>query len=316
MSDPPHDGAELDQLRAFEAIARLGTVGAAADELGRTQPAISARLGALEEAWRTRLFLRRPRGMELTPEGHRLLVPARDLLESASALDRAAGLPLAREAAVRLGSGDALGRDLVPRVLRRLLAERPGTSVRVREGSGRRLAEDLRAGEIDVALLPVEAAAGGGLERRPLVTSPVDVLLPPGGARGRRALRPAHLDGEPLVLLLPGSSFRQRVERSWEEEGSSLAVAVEVGSYSLVRRFVAAGLGAAPVPRVAFPGEAEDDVRRVRLDGVQPVSWDVATRAGAPLPSATSLFIDLLQDESGRIGCRAGVARGSGRGKG
>jgi DNA-binding transcriptional LysR family regulator len=51
----------VDELRAFVAVARMGSVGRAAKILARTQPTISARVAALEEVWGTRLFLRMAR---------------------------------------------------------------------------------------------------------------------------------------------------------------------------------------------------------------------------------------------------------------
>ena len=75
-SDPPvlpRVAAEVAELTAFVTVARARTVGRAARWLGRTQPSISARLASLERTWNTRLFRRVARGMELTPEGARLL---------------------------------------------------------------------------------------------------------------------------------------------------------------------------------------------------------------------------------------------------
>ena len=72
----PDPACDVPGLRAFVAVARLGSVSAAALELGRTQPSVSARLAALEESWGTRLFRRGSRGMTLTPEGAGLLAGA------------------------------------------------------------------------------------------------------------------------------------------------------------------------------------------------------------------------------------------------
>ncbi len=71
--------------------------------------------------------------------------------------------------------------------------------------------------------------------------------------------------------------------------------AVEVGNLSLVRRFVAAGLGVAPVPAVAFGRRNQPGVERRRLTGIEPVRYDHAVRAGVPLPEATRRLLELLR---------------------
>jgi hypothetical protein len=128
-------------------------MGRAAALLNRTQPSISARIAALESAWKTRLFRRAARGMELTPEGARLLPGAESVLRGLEELDREAGLPVVAPGELRVGSGDALGRRLLPGALAKLLREQPELEIHLREGTGRLLIEALRDGEIDLALV-------------------------------------------------------------------------------------------------------------------------------------------------------------------
>ena len=75
-----------------------------------------------------------------------------------------------------------------------------------------------------------------------------------------------------------------------------LRAAVEVGSYSLVRRFVAAGLGPAPVPAIAFAADEHehDGIVVRRLAGAGSFAWDVAVRDGAPMPSSAAETRDRL----------------------
>jgi LysR family hydrogen peroxide-inducible transcriptional activator len=247
---------DLEALRAFVAVARQAHVGRAAARLGRTQPSISARLARLEAAWDTRLFRRHPRGMTLTPEGARLLPLAEAVLRAEHVLQEAAGAPIGGPRELRLGAGDALGRELLPRTVARLLAADPGLEVRLVEGPGPRLLRALQEADIDVALVVAGETVPPGIEAAPLLESAVDLLLPAGTAPRLRRLPPAFLSQRPLVLLQPGSAFRRHVEGVFAREGIRPQAAVEVGNLSLVRRFVAAGLGVAPVPAVAFAGEA------------------------------------------------------------
>ena len=250
----PDPRVDVAGLRAFVAVARAGTVARAAGLLGLAQPSVSARLAQLERAWETRLFRRRARGMTLTPEGARLLPLAEAVLRGMEELDRAAGLPAAPAGELRVGAGDALGRESLPRALAALLAREPGLEVRLREGPGPRLLEALREGEIDLALVvgPPDPPPADGIDLEPWL-SPRSGSCSPARA-GRRPGRSVHraLAGERLVALQPGSGFRRHLEAAFAAARLAFRPAVEVGNLSLVRRFVAAGLGVAPVPAIAF----------------------------------------------------------------
>jgi DNA-binding transcriptional LysR family regulator len=286
---------DVPGLETFVAVARAGSVGRAAERLARTQPSISARLSALESTWGTKLFRRHARGMTLTPEGARLLPLAEAALESLGALDRAAGLPASGHDELRIGAGDALGREVVPGAIARLLKSHPALPIRVVEGPAPRLLEALRAGEIDLALVAgASHGAAAGVSFEPLLSSPVDLLVhakDPGG----RETTIERLRDKRLVTLQRGSGFRRHLEEAWSAAGVPFRPAVEVGNLSLVRRFVAAGLGVAPVPAIAFSRDRGDRTSaRRRLRGVPPVPYGLARRVGVPLATAAARFVQLL----------------------
>jgi len=289
---------DVAALETFVAVARLGSVVRAADRLGRTQPSLSARLSALETAWGTKLFRRHARGMSLTPEGARLLGLAESALQGLAAVDRAAGLPLAETHELRVGAGDALGRELLPRALVVLLRESPRLSIRLLEGNSPGLIEALRAGEIDLALVAGASArdlAGRGIEFGSLLESRVDLLVPTGD-HSKAPATVASLASRRIVSLQRGSGFRRHLEDAFAEAGVPFRPAVEVGNLSLVRRFVASGLGVAPVPAVAFPQVARlKGVACRRLRGVAPVPYAAAFRAGVPLAPPAERLLGFLR---------------------
>ncbi|MDX1388184.1 MAG: LysR substrate-binding domain-containing protein, partial [Acidobacteriota bacterium] len=254
------------------------------------------RLASLEEVWGTRLFRRGARGMTLTPEGARLLPRAEAVLGSLEDLERAAGVPVAGPGQVRVGAGDALGRALLPRALRKLLRETPGLGVRILEGPGSRLLEALRRGEIDLALVVFSDDIPDDVDAERVLESEVDLLLPRGRPlRGRHSVSARVLDDEPVVTLQPGSRFREHLESSLTRLRVAFDPAVEVGNLSLVRRFVSAGLGVGPVPAVAFPpGEPGPNVERRRLRDVPAVGYYRVVRRGVPLPPPTLRLVELL----------------------
>ena len=289
--------SDVGGLRAFVTVARLGTVGRAAEALGRTQPSISARLADLERQWETRLFRRAPRGMELTPEGTRLLPMAELVLQQLSELDRAAGIPVTPAAELRIGAGDAIGRRRLPKALASMLRKTDDLDVRVREGSGPLLLQALRDGEIDVAfVLEGDGVVDDAFDVEPLLESEVVLLAPRGEIEGHeRALPLKALADRRLVVLQSGSRFREHLERAFRQAEVSFHPAVEVGNLSLVRRFVAAGLGVAPVPSVAFSAHEAPGIVRRRLAGVPPLRYVQARRAGVPIPSATRVLVEKIR---------------------
>jgi DNA-binding transcriptional LysR family regulator len=292
--------ADVAALETFVAVARLGSVVRAALRLGRTQPSLSARLAALEADWGVKLFRRHARGMALTPEGAELLGLAEAALQSLAAVDTAAGRPSAGELEIRVGSGDALGRELLPRALASLKREQPALAVRVLEGATPRLLDALRAGEVDLALVtgpPGNFAGERGLTYELLFASPV-VLLTRRGSGSLRAATPKALQGRPIVSLQRGSGFRRHLEVAFAASNVPFTPAVEVGNLSLVRRFVAAGLGMAPVPAIAFPaGGKSAGVERRALRDIEPIAYGVASRAGMPRSETAHRFLELLRNQ-------------------
>jgi DNA-binding transcriptional LysR family regulator len=205
------------------------------------------------------------------------------VLAGLAALDEAAGRPAAGPAVLRLATGDALARALLPPLLARLRAAHPDALLEVREGPSDRLVETVRRGEVDLALVS-HAPAGNDLDVRQVLESSVALLLPESHrlARSGRGLALACLDGEPLVTLQPESAFRRHLASAFAAADLEFRPAVEVGNLSLVHRFVAAGLGLAPVPAVAFPEAPPRTALRAKLTGIAPVVYLAVRRAGSP----------------------------------
>jgi DNA-binding transcriptional LysR family regulator len=98
------------------------------------------------------------------------------------------------------------------------------------------------------------------------------------------------------VTLQRGSAFRRHLDEAFEVAGLRLRPAVEVGNLSLVRRFVAAGLGYAPVPSIAFPTVPPDSgIERRGLLGVSRLTYSMARRAGVPLGRVAAGLIEELR---------------------
>jgi DNA-binding transcriptional LysR family regulator len=109
---------EWSDLRVFLAIARDGTLGAAARRLGQTQPTMGRRLRALEETVGHSLFQRTSDGFVLTDEGHTVFRHAERIEEEALALERQlTGTENQLDGLLRISSTDWFGTYMLSPVL-------------------------------------------------------------------------------------------------------------------------------------------------------------------------------------------------------
>ncbi|MEY9228816.1 DNA-binding transcriptional LysR family regulator [Bradyrhizobium japonicum] len=109
---------DWSDLRIFLAIAREGTLGAAARKIGQTQPTMGRRLRALETALGQTLFQRTADGFVLTDEGAAVLRHAERIEEEALALQRhASGAETQLDGMLRLSSSDWFGTVMLSPVI-------------------------------------------------------------------------------------------------------------------------------------------------------------------------------------------------------
>ena len=155
---------ELRQLRYFLAVARYGSVTAAAEQLGRTQQAVSKSLQQLEERLGVRLFDRASGPARLTAFGDLLLEHARAaddaLRRFETEVQRARHL---QSEPLRLGVGPTAAAQIVPAALAMLSREIPGLRCEVDGGLVIDLLPKLQRGELDlvVVLTTVEGGDAG-----------------------------------------------------------------------------------------------------------------------------------------------------------
>jgi len=126
------NGMVLDwsDVRIFLAIARCGTLGAAAKRAGQTQPTLGRRLRALEEALGHTLFQRTSDGFVLTDDGAAVLSYAERMEEEALGFTRAlTGNEMQLTGPLRVSSSDWFGIHILTPVFARFLAKHPGISL-------------------------------------------------------------------------------------------------------------------------------------------------------------------------------------------
>src|SRR3954471_13993403 len=146
-------GLDPELLRAFVLIAEGASFTQAADQLGRTQSAISMQIRRLEEILGKTVLMRGKGGaITLTTHGRYLLTQARRILALNDEVITTFRAPTI-SGTVRLGTPDDYALSHIPGVLRRFAETHPAVQVDVVCSSSSHLVEKLKSGELDLTLV-------------------------------------------------------------------------------------------------------------------------------------------------------------------
>ncbi|NEA36422.1 LysR family transcriptional regulator [Streptomyces sp. SID13031] len=285
------------QLEYFVAVAEELSFTRAAQRLFTVQSTVSAAIRALETDLKTTLFDRSTRRVKLSDTGEALLPEAKAALD---ALDRARAVveeaSTGLRGSVRIGTMTRLGLVDLASLLGSFYQRYPLVDVQVTTSptgsSG--LADDVRHGRLDVALVGLSQPELTGLESRELATVRFAVLVPSSHRlAGATEVRLTDLAGERFVDMLRGFGNRTAVDRAFDLAGLPRRVQVEVPDLTTVPDYVRAGLGVAVVPEMELnetPG-----VARLRLVDAD-LSWtlSVITVSGKRPSRAVTALLDLL----------------------
>jgi DNA-binding transcriptional LysR family regulator len=272
-------------LQAFEAAARHGSFARAAEELARTEGAVSRQIGRLEAFLGVILFERVGNRVRLAPSGARYAVQVRETLDR---LERDSlylmGQP-AESASIDIAAIPTFAtRWLIPR-LKHFQSRNPNITVHIAE----RMEPFLLAGSGFDAAIHFEHPAWAGMHLHPLLE---EVLVP--------VCSPALLAGAgPNASLdaLPRLHRRQNPD-AWQSYAQASGIALSnsaIGArydlHSMLIEAALAGLGVALVPRLYIGAELEQG----RLVAPWPESKTVAKNFCLVLPEPIELAEGPLQ---------------------
>jgi DNA-binding transcriptional LysR family regulator len=300
---------DVTRLRVLVAVARYGSVTAAAQALNYAQPSISHHIARLEAETGARLLQRAGRGVRLTDAGRLLAERAEEIIGRLDAAENelAAHVGL-RQGRVRLASFPSALGTIVPAAAARLEAESPGMDLMLAEAEPPEALRMLRAGYVDVALVFRHYQQDADPE-------------PPGadeeGARGRLLLdEPVHLvtQLDDADAGLPGPpDLSAHAKRRWIAgcercrgylirqcalAGFTPQIAFTTDDYVAVQALVAAGLGVTTLPGLCLRAARHPGVRAVPLPGARRHVFAM-TYGEPPDPPATARLIDVLAIAAG-----------------
>ncbi|MGV9250314.1 LysR family transcriptional regulator [Streptomyces sp. NPDC003697] len=258
-----HRVPDLGALELLLAVARLGSLGGAARELGVTQPAASSRIRSMERQLGVALVDRSPRGSRLTEAGALVTDWARRVVEAAEAFDAGAqALRDRRDSRLRIAASMTIAEYLLPGWLIALRERRPDTAVSLLAGNSAVVAQRLLADEADLGFVE-GLTVPSGLDSAVVARDRLVVVTAPGHpwARRRRPLAAGELAETPLILREEGSGTRQVLDTAL---GGLARPLIELSSTTAVKASAVSGAGPAVLSELAV-GEELSLRRLVRI---------------------------------------------------
>lgn len=289
-----HTGSmTLAAWQTYLEVCRLGSLSAAAVELGYTQSAVSRQVAALERTAGARLLERRPRGVAPTAAGEAFRHHARIVVnEAARAVQSARDAPDEAALPLAIGATPAIAASIVPVALARLEAELGRLPWTLLPALTADLQSMVAGGEVDLAVVtdaPPGLSDDPRLERRLLGADEMCVMVPTGhpAASEERvgieafADEPWVEDNEGSAALLRTSARRVGFEPRIERTAFDL-----MGKMALV----AAGHAVALVPGVLTPSVRRDVVTVSLVDAPRRGIFAITRAAAEPHPAVDPLL--------------------------
>lgn len=285
---------DIRHLDALLAIAETGSFSAAAEVLHTVQSNVSEQIRQLERELGVPVLVRGRRGATPTEFGGVVLERARRIRGELDAMRVDLSLLQGLEAGhASLGVVGTASRWLVPELVADLRQRAPGVHLRINEGASERLAAEVVAHEVTMAVV-TEPILDARLAVEHLLEEDLVGLVPGNVDLGPGPVAFSALAAMSLILPPAGNPFRLEIDEVAAAHGLTLSVPVEVEGVRLIADLVAAGRGASILPETAVP-PGLSGLRTVSIVGMPPRRLALVTARHAYLSLADRAVRDSVR---------------------
>ncbi len=293
-------GGALEDVRAYCAVFELGSISAAARQLGTTKGGLSRRVSRLEERLGVKLLARTPRAVSPTEEGAAFYAKAQDALtlldEAADGARKSQSEPRGN---LRVTAPIDFGVDVLPPLIVEFREQYPQVTVELIVSDSML---DLAAQRIDLALRATVEDLPDTNYRASLVTAfPIALYASPGYLAGRDVPREVGDLVTHDIVVTGGSGGAQELKLTAERgRGESVTVrpVIRAGNFASACRMVQARGGIGALPEVVAAGgvDAGSLVRVLPEWIVARAKLHAITVAGGEAPARVGVFRKFVRE--------------------
>lgn len=288
---------KLELYRVFRAVAEAESISQAAQELYISQSAVSQSIRNLEDALKTRLFVRSTRGVRLTDEGRLLydyVRSAMSLLETGE--DKLAQAQSLLRGTLVIGASDTVTAQFLLPYLEQFHRLYPSIHLQIISGRSQKVLGLLRSGRIDIAFASTPADTASLLVTPCFQTNAIFVAARDYPCDFAHKHTLSEIGAFPLILLERKASSRVYLERYFLENGLRLTPEIELGSRSLLVDLARIGFGVAGVTEEFVEKELASGVIRKLPTAftIPPRSVDMCILRDVPPTATAQRFMELV----------------------
>ena len=243
----------LELYRVFYTVAKCGSLTRAAEELYISQPAVSQSIKQLESQLGVSLFNRTHRGMELSAQGGKVIFHK---VEEALGLFNEAQVMLSQingsaTGTIRIGASDTIFQYVLAEKIVEFRKQYPAVKIELVSDYSPKTLEDLKSGAIDVAFvnLPIQVDEALTLYGNFKRLTDVFIVGAGYGDLAEHSLSISRLKKYPLITLGKDTVATKALNGFLSSQGIELSPSIEVGSFELMKRLVASGMGIGVMPK-------------------------------------------------------------------
>lgn len=306
---------DVHRLQAFVTAVEEGSFTAAVKKLHITQPALSARLKLLEEAFDCQLLERTGRGVRPTPMGMLVYKNALDILSRMRHLGRVVkSHQELRDGLLHLGGGATAVMGVFPDAIASFREKHPNVQFTLHEQDSKGVLDAVRNELVDIGIVTREPEASlensddlSGLrvhgeikDGLTVIASPEHPLVTVADAleRSGKKLLPMHLNKQHMILFDEGSTVRSIIDSEFRRLYVHPKIVMTLRSTQSMLKMVEKNIGLSIVSRLSMNSDAR--IKMLNVDGLQMTRKLVLISSSErTLPPAAEAFLRILLESPG-----------------